>query len=184
MRDGIKKYTRIAAGITGLLLLGLLFLQGYGVFGVRAHNLEADARKAQKIDPDWQAVQSVTDNIAALLFYNEELSNFTYSIYLNRQDFSFGYFFRSSGQTFDIAEGIKGFSYENALALVSLNQVNVVKVERRFEDPSLPPESYEVEPGEPFAVTFSFDPSGPSGFIHIYDRYGNTVPITNISVGE
>lgn len=162
-----------------LLLLVIFACFSFSIIGVTGDNLERDARKSQKIDDSWQVSKSVTDNLGALLFYDEHLNDFTYSIYLNREDLSFGYFFRSGGSTSDILEGIRAFDYGNSMALISINKVNVVRIECVSENSQKQGEIYTVEPGKPFAIAIPITDSNMT--IKIYDQDGNEIPITTIS---
>jgi hypothetical protein len=149
------------------------------IIGVTANSLERDARKSQKIDENWQVSKSVTDNLGALLFYDKGLKKFTYSIYVNRKGLSFGYFFRSGGSTIDILEGIRAFDYGNSIALISINKVEVARIECISKNSQKQGEVYSVEPGKPFAIAIPITHSDM--VIKIYDQNGNEIPITTIS---
>ncbi|MCY6372159.1 hypothetical protein [Clostridium ganghwense] len=161
-----------------LLLLVIFTCFNLSTIGVSRDNLERDARKSQKINDRWQVSKSVTDNLGVLLFYDEHLNDFTYSIYLNREGLSFGYFFRSGGSTSDILEGIQAFDYGNSIALISINKVNVARIECVSEDSHKKGKVYTVEPGKPFAIAIPITDSNMT--IKIYDQDGNEIPITTI----
>ncbi|HCJ56316.1 hypothetical protein [Lutispora sp.] len=162
-----------------LLLLGISACFRFSIVGVNRDGLEGDARKSQKIDDSWQVSKSVTDDLGALLFYDKHLNDFTYSIYLNRKGFSFGYFFRSGGGTSGISNGIRAFNYGSSMALISMNKVNVARIECVSETGLIQDAVYMVEPGEPFAIAIPV--TDDSMTVKIYDQNGNEIPITEIS---
>lgn len=162
-----------------LLLLGISACFRFSIVGVNRDGLEGDARKSQKIDDSWQVSKSVTDDLGALLFYDKHLNYFTYSIYLNRKGFSFGYFFRSGGSTSGISNGIRAFNYGSSAALISMNKVNVARIECVSETGLIQDAVYMVEPGEPFAIAIPV--TDDSMTVKIYDQNGNEIPITEIS---
>ena len=129
-----------------LLLLGISACFRFSIVGVNRDGLEGDARKSQKIDDSWQVSKSVTDDLGALLFYDKHLNYFTYSIYLNRKGFSFGYFFRSGGSTSGISNGIRAFNYGSSMALISMNKVNVARIECVSETGLIQDAVYMAEP--------------------------------------
>lgn len=114
-------------------------------------NLESDARKSQNINASWKAVSATSDKFSAVLFYDESLSQGSYALYETHNRRSVGYFFRDGGSLADtdMIEGIQGFSYGKGFAVLSMNKVNAVRVERVFEKEDLPKESREVDPGKP-----------------------------------
>jgi hypothetical protein len=162
-----------------LLLLVIFACFSVSTIGVIGDNLERDARKSQKIDDSWQVSKSVTDILGALLCYAEHLNDFTYSIYVNREGLSFGYFFCSGGSTIDIFEGIRAFNYGNSMALISINKVNVARIECVSENSQKQGAVYTVEPGKPFAIAIPITNSNMT--IKIYDQDGNEIPITTVS---
>lgn len=160
----------------------LLLCAGFGIWpriGVSAANLERDARKSQKIDERWAVQMSVTGDLAALLFYDEASSAFTYSIYTKRDGFSFGYFFRNGGSTSTIGEGIHAFQYHGVTAYLSMNQGNAARFVFTTEDGISEGEEIRVTPGEPFAITHQH--SGGDETLYIYDADGAALPISVIS---
>ena len=74
--------------------------------GVASTNLEADIRSSQKIKDDWTVEGSVSDTMAAYISYPQDMSDHTFSVYVNRPGFSFGYFFRGGGSLSGVERGI------------------------------------------------------------------------------
>lgn len=161
-----------------------LVFYSFSFLGVLEKNIESDARKSQKIDDSWQVSKSISKNLAALIFYDDDSKDFTYSIYLNKDGFSFGYHFILGGETTDIRNGIQAFSYNEGMALISMNTVNAVKVERTFENPDIPTEIYHLEPHKPFAVVISSEENKAEGVLNIYDAQGNSIPINTVLCGS
>lgn len=171
------KKTYIISAIC-LLLLVIFTRFDFSIIGVSKDDLELDARESQNIDDSWDVSKSVTDNLGALIFYDENSNDFTYSIYLNRDGFSFGYFFKSGGSSIDISEGIVAFDYDNSMALISLNKVNVTKIECVDENKPKQREVYTLEPDKPFAIAIPITSSDTT--IKIYDKDKNEIPITTL----
>lgn len=174
---------RYIIGVMSLCICFSLFLAAshFISWGVMKSNLESDTRKSQKIDESWKVVSHTTDKIAAFLFYNESLNDCRYFIYTNNDGLSFGYFLREEGNLSDL-EGIQGFSYEEDEILLSMNQVNAVKVERAFENAKYLPEIHEVIPGQPFAVSFPNAEHNDGGTISIYDKEGTSIAINGENI--
>lgn len=130
-----------------VLAAGVLLLSD--VVGVPSSKLEEEARFSHKIDADWPCtVSDPTDEVAAVLFYSPELDDFTYSIYINRPGFSFGWFFRGGGSVVEVEEYIAEFSVENygSRAYVSMNAQRIARVE--FGDDTV----LELDPDKTFAI--------------------------------
>lgn len=176
----MNKYTKsitvvVAAGLA-LLLLGWVFA---GI-GVPANRVVKDARSSHKIPADWLSAQSSSDDMAAVLFYDEAKSDHRYVIYLNRGRLSTGYFFRSQGTNSNITDGIQGFSDENGVAIFSMNKVNATKIEVSHLGSTEPLKTYELKPGEPFVIVV---PGGEGDMISISDADGNSIPFSEIVSG-
>ena len=85
-------------------------------------DLEADIRSSQKIKDDWTLEGSVSNTMAAYISYPQDMSDHTFSVYVNRPGLSFGYFFRGGGTLSGIQRGIVEFTVEgyNERALSAL----------------------------------------------------------------
>ncbi|MGF7059020.1 hypothetical protein [Brassicibacter mesophilus] len=162
-----------------LLLLAIFVCFKFSIIGVTADGLEHNVRESQKIDDSWHVSKSVTDNVGALLFYDKHLNNFTYSIYLNRKGFSFGYFFCSGGSTSSISDGVRAFDYDNSIAFISMNNVNVSRIECGSKNRLTQRTVYTIEPGKPFAIVIPIIDENVT--VKIYNQNGNEIPITEIS---
>ena len=162
----------IFLGALVIVLLAFLIIWQVGIFGVSQSRLEQDARESQKISSEWEMAQGVNDDLCAMLFYDENKDEYTYSVYLTRTGMSFGYFFREGGSGYPyIEEGVQGIVYEDkGIALLSLNED---KVSRIVIDRDTSQETILVNPLEPFAVVLPVD----CGEITMYDSLGNIVTL-------
>lgn len=134
---------------TTVLVLLLLILPMSGFLGVRSSMLEEEARFSHSIEDSWLcATGEATDQMAAMLFYSPEHDDFTYSVYVNRPGFSFGWFFRGGGSTVEVEEDIAEFSVEGytSRAYVSMNARRIERV--LFGNDTM----LELDPDEPFAI--------------------------------
>lgn len=164
----------------GLLIIMLFVLFSILYFnnniGTRKSNIEKDARISQKIDDSWQVAKSISDTMAAMLFYDEDLNDYTFSIYVNKRGLSFGYFFRGGGSTNIENEGIAEYKIEgyHEKAYLSMNRQQIAKIEI---DDGNTTEIIDIDMAKPFAIVL---PIG-IGSIKIYDKDGNvlrTIPQT------
>lgn len=124
------KFKKYIIGVLITFFMVFMLLISQGVIGVSKANIEKEARKAHKIPEDWITVKDVNNYLGALLFYSEDLSNFTFSIYTNNEGLSFGYFFRLGGGIPEISDGIsKITSNGHGDMFLSLNNVQVSRIE-------------------------------------------------------
>ena len=171
----MKKVFRYMGTIIVVLAILFLILYSNGDIGTCKSNIENDARISHQIDDSWQVAKSTTDTMSAMLFYDENLSHYTFSIYVNRAGLSFGYFFRGGGSTNIEYESIAEYKIEGyqEKAYLSLNKQQVSKVEI---DKGNTVEIIDIDYSKPFAIVL---PSG-KGAIKFYNRDGNiveTIPI-------
>lgn len=161
----------IFLGALLIILLAFLIVWQVGIFGVSQGRVEQDARESQKINSKWEVAQDANEDLCALLFYDEDKDEYTYSIYLSENGISFGYFFREGGSYPYIEEGVQGIIYEDkGIALLSLNEDKVNKI---VTDNHVKEETILVNPLEPFAIMLPVD----CGEITMYDSMGNIVTL-------
>ena len=69
--------------------------------------------------------------MAAYISYPQDLSDHSFSVYVNRPGLSFGYFFRGGGKLSGVQRGIVEFTVEgyNERAFISMNQQQVQQLE-------------------------------------------------------
>lgn len=160
---------RLIAGACVIVLLGAMIFWQSGFFGVTKSGLEKDARESMKVDNTWESVQAVNEDLSAMLFYGPEQTGYTYAVYLNRDGFSFGYFFRESGVGPYIEEGVQEIIYEDrGIALLSMN---VDGISRIVSENGVTVQTIEVDADKPFAAVLPAN----SGEITLYDVSGNIV---------
>lgn len=164
-------------GIVLIILLAFLIVWQADVLGVSASRLEQDARENQDIKSDWEMAQAVNDDMCAMLFYDEEKDDCAYSIYLSREGFSYGYFFRQGGSDPYMADSVKGIVFEDkGIALLSMNEDGVCKI---VVDNDVEENVINVNPEEPFAVVLPADCSA----ITMYDSQENIVTLYDTDTG-
>lgn len=161
-----KKY--IISSISAFFLV-LFLLISQGNIGVSKANIENNARKGHNIPEEWITEKYVNNYLGALLFYSQDLSNFTFSIYQNRPGLSFGYFFRLGGGGPEISDGIlKVTSNAYGDIFLSLNNVQVSKIE--IND-GVHKKEILIENSKPFTVIIPEN----SGEIKFYDNDGHLI---------
>lgn len=161
----------IFLGALLIVLLAFLIIWQAGIFGVSGDRLEQDARESQKISSSWKVAQGINENLCAMLFYNDDKDEYTYSVYATRNGISYGYFFSEGGSYPYIEEGVQGIVYEDkGIVLMSLNDAQVSRI---VIDNDVTEETIEVNPLEPFAVVLPVD----CGEITMYDSQGNVVTL-------
>ncbi len=169
---GEMKWSRKQVGWSAflvILVLGMTLLGNWATFfGTPERYLEADARKSQYIDADWQSVSAVNDRAAGLLFYDETQTEFIYSVYTKQPGLPLGYVFRRGGSDGVIARGVNSFNG----VLLSMNQPQVAQIVlNEGEDNET---LIAIDPSQPFAYAV---PQGTESFV-LYDQQGESVPIT------
>lgn len=134
-----------------------------------AEQLEQDARQSRSVGADWDMAQAVTDEIAVMLFYNEDLSDHNFWIYENDGGSHTSYVFKNGGSSsMEIGRNIKAYYHHTSLVLISMNADHVAKIECQDG------ESYTIDPNKPFAVIV---PSGSELFDENGDVVGFLEPI-------
>ena len=163
----MEKVFKYVGAFVAVVIISFLILYSNNDIGINKVNIEKHARISQKISDDWQVVKDTTELMSAMVFYNENLSNHTFSIYVNRPGLSFGYFFRGGGS---MGEGIKEFYINgyNERAFISMNRQQVCKVEI---DNGNSIKIIEIESTKPFAFILPVN----IGSVTIYDINGNVI---------
>lgn len=163
-RDILIVCAFIVFGILG----GLFCIRG--AFGVPASKLEHDVRTSSHVPDDWTVTGQVSDTVAAFISYPEDRSDYTCDLYVKRDGFSFGYFFRGGGSLCRFEEPVSGYIVEGyqECAYFSLNEHHIAKVtvytgtSRRV---------FELDKDRPFAIVLPTD----QGIVTFYDAQGEEV---------
>ncbi len=162
----------IFLGVIIIILLAFLIISRAGIIGVSRGRLEQDARETQKVSGDWKMAQAVSEDICAMLFYDEEREQYKYSIYLTKEKMHYGYFFREGGSGYpNIGSSVQGIAFEHkGIVLMSLNKDKVSEI---VTDNNGVEDRIQVDPLSPFAVILSID----CGEITMYDSSGQIVTL-------
>lgn len=161
---------KLLLGLFSAIVLFALFLYGDHRIGLSASEIEGDIRFSQKIQDDW-AVNGVTSSaMAAYISYPEDMSDHTFSIYVNRPGFSFGYFFRGGGDISEVEKFIAEFTVEgyNERAFISMNEQKVDKIQIYDGDVQ---QEIDIDEDKPFAMVFPIN----AGTLTFVDINGNAV---------
>ncbi|WP_312812293.1 hypothetical protein [Sedimentibacter sp.] len=161
------KYLSVFIVVT---IVAVCFLYFNGNIGINKSNIEKDARNSHKIKDNWQVAKDTTETISAMIFYSDDLADHTFSIYVNRPGFSFGYFFRAGGSTIETEKYVAEIQIEgyNERAFVSMNNPQVSKIEI---DDGNDVKTIKVDSENPFVVILPNN----AGTVTIYDIGGNII---------
>lgn len=171
MQNRINKLVKIVLGASLACIVFLAFLYLNNDIGIQKSQLEADIRSSQKIGSDWLVDGDVSDTIAAFISYPRDMTDHTFSVYVNHPGLSFGYFFRG-GESLSGAEGgiaeytVAGYPER---AFISMNKQ---QVERLEIDDGNTIHVVEIDSSKPFAITLPVN----AGNITFYDVNGVSVP--------
>ena len=146
-----KIFLKIVIGVVLACILFVCFLYTNNEIGVTSSKLEADIRSSQKIKDDWTVDGSVSSTMAAYISYPQDLSDHSFSVYVNRPGLSFGYFFRGGGKLSGVQRGIAEYTVEgyNERAFISMNQQQVTQLEI---DDGNTIQVLDIDSNKPFAI--------------------------------
>ena len=159
-------------GLICALFVGLLYVRND--IGVAPANLESYIRSSQKIPDDWVVDGSVSDTMAAYIFYPQDMNGHTFSVYVHRPGLSFGYFFRGGGSLSGVDRAITEFTVEgySERAFISMNQQQVARLEM---DDGNSIQVIDIDSQKPFAIVLPIN----SGIISFFDANGRPVEYWN-----
>lgn len=171
-----KKHIKLVPPYKVLLVLIIVFAIVVTSFAVTlipntehlstVNDIEEDVRSFQKISDDWNIEIAMNERIAAVIAYDNQESEHTFSIYENKGSTKTNYVFRYGGKSTSIERGIRVFRFEGTTALISMNILHIAAIECHDG------ERYEVAPNTPFVLVI------PSGGFDVYDENGNLIDIT------
>ena len=171
-----KKHIKLVPPYKVLLVLIIVFAIVVTSFAVTlipntehlstVNDIEEDVRSFQKISDDWNIEIAMNERIAAVIAYDNQESEHTFSIYENKDSTKTNYVFRYGGKSTSIERGIRVFRFEGTTALISMNILHIAAIECHDG------ERYEVDPNTPFVLVI------PSGGFDVYDENGNLIDIT------
>ena len=173
-----KKHIKLVPPYKVLLVLIIVFAIVVTSFAVTlipntehlstVNDIEEDVRSFQKISDDWNIDIAMNERIAAVIAYDNQESEHTFSIYENKGSTKTNYVFRYGGKSTSIERGIRVFRFEGTTALISMNILHIAAIECHDG------ERYEVDPNTPFVLVI------PSGGFDVYDENGNLIDITQV----
>lgn len=165
-----KKHIKLVPPYKVLLVLIIVFAIVVTSFAVTlipntehlstVNDIEEDVRSFQKISDDWNIEIAMNERIAAVIAYDNQESEHTFSIYENKGSTKTNYVFRYGGKSTSIERGIRVFRFEGTTALISMNILHIAAIECHDG------ERYEVDPNTPFVLVI------PSGGFDVYDENG------------
>ena len=161
-----KIFLKIVIGVVLVCILFVCFLYTNNEIGVTSSKLETDIRSSQKIKDDWTVDGSVSSTMAAYISYTQDLSDHSFSVYVNRPGLSSG-----------VQRGIAEYTVEgyNERAFISMNQQQVTQLEI---DDGNTIQVLDIDSNKPFAIVLPIN----AGTITFYDVNGNTVEYWNNSL--
>ena len=170
-----KKHIKLVPPYKVLLVLIIVFAIVVTSFAVTlipntehlstVNDIEEDVRSFQKISDDWNIEIAMNERIAAVIAYDNQESEHTFSIYENKDSTKTNYVFRYGGKSTSIERGIRVFRFEGTTALISMNILHIAAIECHDG------ERYEVDPNTPFVLVI------PSGGFDVSDENGNLIDI-------
>ncbi len=165
-----KLLTAILA-VLGLCLVFLAVLYVNNDIGIPRENMISDLRCSQKIQADWITEGTASDTMAAYISYPADLSDHTFSIYVNRPGFSFGYFFRCGGSLSGVEDSIAEFTLDGfpERAFLSMNARQIARVEI---DNGNALQVINLDSSRPFAIVLPVN----AGTVTFYDIQGIPIP--------
>lgn len=163
----MEKVMKVLVVIMAVIMLLFGYIYFTGNLGYAAGKVETDARASQLVNETWDVSKAESDDMIAMIFYNADKTEHTFSIYVNRPGLSIGYFFREGGDVVENEIGVATYEFEGYAdkAYISMNPDGISKAEYTDEDG----ETVTVDiGGEPFAIVASTG-------VTFYDAEGNEV---------
>lgn len=151
-RNGWRMKEKILVILAVIVCLGTLaFLPDFiNSIGTSEKNLLSYDIEMSKVSAGYRSVMAVTDDVAAILHYNNDKTDYDFSVYVNYPGFDFGYHFRTGGSISDIETGVAVLSniHEEGTILLSLNKPQVSRIEIYGAEAQI----IGIDENEPFVV--------------------------------
>ena len=165
----MKKGIKILSVILAVLLLCFLYLWFNNDIGVSKKNIVSDARVEQAISSEWDVIEQTTDELSAMIFYDDLKEEHTFSVYANWDGLSFGYFFTHGGKDIGILNGVCEFVYSSLeeKAVISMNSQRASSLNMTDGNTVM---TIELDPDKPFALVV-----GENLLLSFFDENGNVV---------
>lgn len=170
MQKHFDRPLKVISGVLLVLIAFIAFLYLNNDIGIQKSQFESDIRSSQKIESNWIVDGNVSDTIAAFISYPRDMTDHTFSVYVNRPGLSFGYFFRGGGSLSGVENGIAEYTVEGykERAFISMNKQ---QVERLEIDDGNSVKVVDIDSCKPFSIVLPVN----AGNIAFYDVNGNTV---------
>ena len=170
MQKHFDKPAKVTLGVLLICVVFIAFLYLNNDIGIQKSQFESDIRSSQKIASDWIVDGNVSDTIAAFISYPQDMTDHTFSVYVNRPGLSFGYFFRAGGDISGAKDGIVEYTVEGykERAFISMNKQ---QVERLEIDDGNSIKVVNIDSSKPFSIILPVNAAS----IAFYDVNGNTV---------
>lgn len=160
----------IAIAALAMLVVAIVFWVVNSNMMISESKIEQDARKFHSIDSDWSLVQYTVNNISAMLFYPDDMTEHIYSIYVKHPQSFTGYSLRASGTISEIRQDIVRFylSEYESYVFMSMNTKKVCKITVDDGDNA---DITLLDENKPFVVIISAN----AGNIFFYDTSGKSI---------
>ncbi len=170
MQKHFDRPIKVTLGVLLVCIVFIVFLYLNNDIGIQKSQFESDIRSSQKIGTDWIVDGNVSDTIAAFISYPQDMTDHTFSVYVNRPGLSFGYFFRGGGNLSGAEDGIAEYTVDGykERAFISMNKQ---QVERLEIDNGNSIQVVDIDSSKPFSIVLPVN----AGNIAFYDVNGNTV---------
>ncbi len=170
MQKHFDRSVKVTLGALLVCIVFIVFLYSNNDIGIQKSQFESDIRSSQKIESDWIVDGNASDTIAAFISYPRDMTDHTFSVYVNRPGLSFGYFFRGGGSLPGVEDGIVECTVEGykERAFISMNKQ---QVERLEIDDGNSIKVVDIDSSKPFSIVLPVN----AGNIAFYDVNGNTV---------
>lgn len=130
-----------------------------------AHDIEESFRAFQAANAEWNVEVAMSNNIAAVIAYDQEQTDHTFAVYTNENDIFTNYVYRAGGHTTSVERSVLVYKSEGAFILISMNALHIAKIECHDGDP------YEIDPNHPFVLIV------PGGGFDVYDSNGSLIEL-------
>lgn len=138
--------------IVPLFVIGIIESKN-NMNGITIEDIEMTSRNNSSIDDNWFAAKDSKGKIGAILFYDEEKLDHSFSVYLADSKKSNRYFFRHGGSLHTIEEGVHSIFYEGyGTVMFSLNRDHIAKITFKNES-----EGIIIDPNTPFVIILPLD---------------------------
>ena len=150
------------------LTIAFMLLMVTNSIGTSKNHIQEQARKKQNIPDDWYVSEQVSDTLSAMLFYNEDTTKHTFSLYINKTGLPFGYSFCQGGIDASIQSSVREFNVKGTgeKVYISMNsrKANSVIISNANEITRK-----EIDPDKPFVLVIN-----ELSLVEFFDADGNS----------